>query len=472
MATRTEKDSMGSVQVFDEMYWGAQTQRSLENFAIGGERYLWRRQVIEALGQVKYAAIKTNAELGLFDFGSDDDTQRIVEAMLHAAKDVIAGKLDEHFPLKVFQTGSGTHTNMNANEVIANRANESLGGVRGAKTPIHPNDHVNKGQSSNDVFPTVMHVAAIKVCDQNLLPALHRLRQVFEVKIRQYQDVYKTGRTHLQDAAPLSLAQEISAWAAQLEYVQHQIEHHKKNLYPIALGGTAVGTGLNTHERFAELVAQHLSQLVGVNLTSEKNKFFALAAHDPLVEMSAVQRTTAGALLKIANDVRWLGSGPRCGIGELSLPQNEPGSSIMPGKVNPTQCEALSMVCVQVFGNDAAVAFAGSQGNFQLNAFKPVILHNILESALLLADAVDSFNHHCAEGLQPNLAIIDDHLQRNTMMATVLNEYIGYDKASIVAKNALEKNLSVKQSCIDLGFASADQLNIWLDAKKMIYGNT
>ncbi len=466
--SRKEYDSMGEIDVPAGSLWGAQTQRSLNLFAIGGQRYCWSREVISALGLTKRACLLANSELDQFDFNGSKSRSAIVTAMEQAAKEVTSGILDKHFPLKVFQTGSGTHSNMNANEVIANRANIILGGAAGEKSPVHPNDHVNKGQSSNDVFPTVMHIVAIQACQKNLLPSIIALRETLEQKSLEYRDLIKSGRTHLQDAAPLSLGQEISAWSTQLEFAQQCLVAATENLKRIALGGTAVGTGLNTHPAFARLACEKLHVLTGVEFSPDPNAFFALSAHDPLIQYSAALRTLAGALLKIANDVRWLASGPRGGIGELFIPQNEPGSSIMPGKVNPTQCEALSMVCVQVFGNDAATAFAGSQGNFQLNAYKPVILHNVLESTLLLADAMKSFKLHCIEGLKANEEVIEQHLQSNLMLVTVLNNFIGYEKSAEVAKHAHANNVTLKESCLALGYCSAEEFDKWFDLKAMI----
>jgi fumarate hydratase class II len=403
----------------------------LQHFPIALDRFRWQRSVIRALGLVKKAAAQSNNALGLLN----DDSAKVI---ISAAKDVISGKLDEHFPLGVFQTGSGTHSNMNINEVIASRANESLK-PRDKQSLIHPNDHVNLGQSSNDVFPSVMHIAVLEQLQNQLLPALKQLSSTFKNKKIKYADIIKTGRTHLQDAAPLTLGQEISAWVAQLDFVLQVLSDHQQYLYPLAIGGTAVGTGLNTHPKFAKKVIFNLRELTDIPFTQADNKFSALATHEPLVEMSAALRTCATTLLKIVNDIRWLASGPNAGIGELTLPENEPGSSIMPGKINPTQCEAMSMVCVQVFGNDATVAFAGSQGNFQLNVYKPIILHNVLESIMLLSHAVVSFDTFCAQGLTPNLPIIEEHLNHNLMLATALVNHIGYDRATEVSKFAYKK---------------------------------
>lgn len=460
MSSRIEKDSMGEIEVERSRYWGAQTQRSLTHFSAGGERYRWRQILIRALAQVKKAAAQSNLQLGLLD-------KKLADAIVQASNEIIEGKLDEHFPLSVFQTGSGTHTNMNVNEVIANRAIEMLGGELGSKHPVHPNDHVNLGQSSNDVFPTAMHLGTIMVYENSLLPAIEKLSAVLQEKIVGYSTLVKSGRTHLQDAAPLTLGQEMSAWLAQVNFAKEILEQKKAHLLHLAIGGTAVGTGLNTHKDFGKLVAKHLEALTGLPFRPADNLFCALSAHDPLVEFSASLRTLAGALLKIANDVRWLASGPRCGIGELNLPQNEPGSSIMPGKVNPSQCEALSMVCVQVFGNDTAVAFAGSQGNFQLNAYKPLIIHNILESSILLANAIEGFTLWCLSGLTANTQKINQHLERNLMLVTALNKHIGYDKAASIAKKAERENLTLKEAALALDLVSEAQFDEWVVALDM-----
>ncbi len=452
---RREEDSLGEVDVSANRYWGAQTQRSLIHFSIGLNRFCWQQSMIRALGLVKSVAVQANGSLALLP-------KELVDTIVDAAEEVVAGKLDAHFPLGVFQTGSGTHSNMNVNEVIANRANELLGHTLGSNAPVHPNDHVNMGQSSNDVFPTAMHIAVVEEVEYRLLPACEHLKKTLERKAAQYQNVIKTGRTHLQDAVPLTLGQEISGWVAQLNFAVDMLNTHKKQLFPLAIGGTAVGTGLNTHRQFAEKCVVLLRQVTSLPFTSVNNKFAAIASHEPLVEMSGALRTLACALFKIANDIRWLASGPRCGIGELRLPQNEPGSSIMPGKVNPTQCEALSMVCTQVFGNDATVAFAGSQGNFQLNAYKPVIVHNILESVSLLTDALISFERFCIHGLEADIEIIAHHLQNNLMLATALSPHIGYDKAAKVAKYAHENNKSLNEACLTLGYASEDEYGRWL----------
>ncbi|MCL6567383.1 MAG: class II fumarate hydratase, partial [Meiothermus silvanus] len=420
MNYRIEKDTMGPIEVPDSALWGAQTQRSIQNFPIGTERFKMPRAIIRALGILKKAAALANAELG--ELPRDK-----AELIVRAADEVIAGKLDEHFPLVVFQTGSGTQSNMNANEVIANRAIQLAGGVLGSKDPIHPNDDVNRGQSSNDTFPTAMHIAVVEELHRQLYPNVKKLRDTLAAKAEAYKDVVKVGRTHLQDATPITLGQEIGSWVAQIDYGLEQVRHAEQGLYELAIGGTAVGTGLNAHPQFGDLCAAYIAKETGFPFVSAKNKFAALAAHDALVTTSAALRTLAGALFKMANDVRWLASGPRNGIGELLIPENEPGSSIMPGKVNPTQSEAMTMVCVQVFGIDTAVAFAGSQGNFQLNVYKPVMVYNVPTSIQLLGDACSAFNDHCAVGIEPNLPRIKENLEKNLMLVTALNRHIGYD---------------------------------------------
>jgi fumarate hydratase class II len=443
-----------------DRYWGAQTQRSIEHFPIGVSRFRWQRPMIRALGLLKKAAVEANGELG-------ELPQPVVDLVVRAAEEVIAGDLDAHFPLVVFQTGSGTQSNMNANEVIANRAIELAGGELGAKHPVHPNDHVNRGQSSNDTFPTAMHIAIAERIERGLLPAVRALRDVLAEKALTYRALVKTGRTHLQDATPITLGQEIGAWVAQIDFALGAIEQTRAGIHDLAIGGTAVGTGLNAHPRFGERVSAHIAQYTGLPFRSASNKFFALSAHDALVEVSAALRTLAGGLMKMANDVRWLASGPRCGIGEIRIPENEPGSSIMPGKVNPTQSEALTMVCVQVFGNDAAVAFAGSQGNFQLNVYKPVMAHNVLESLELLADACTAFRQHCADGIEPDQARISENLARNLMLVTALNPHIGYDKAAEIAKTAHRTGATLRDAALASGYVSAEQFDEWVDASSM-----
>ncbi len=454
-ASRTESDSMGEVQVSADRYWGAQTERSRDNFKIGVDRFRWTRPVIRSLGILKKAAALANGELGQLPAST-------VQLIVRAADEVIAGTLDDHFPLVVFQTGSGTQSNMNANEVISNRAIEMAGGVMGSKKPVHPNDDVNRGQSSNDTFPTAMHIAAVEVIHGRLVPAVRGLREVFAMLEEQYGDVVKIGRTHLQDATPITLGQEISAWRSQLDDRVAGITRALPGLYELAIGGTAVGTGLNAHPKFGDTAAAWITRETGHPFVSAPNKFAALSAHDALVEVSAAERGLAMALLKIANDIRWLASGPRCGIGEISIPENEPGSSIMPGKVNPTQCEAMTMVCAQVFGNDAAVAFAGSQGNFQLNVYKPVMLHNVLESAELMADACDSMRIHCAEGIRPNLDRIKQHLDESLMLVTALNTHIGYEKSAKIAKKAHLEGTSLKAAAVALAYVTPEQYDAWV----------
>lgn len=425
MEYRVESDSMGEVKVPKDRYYGAQTARSLSNFKIGGDRF--PRELIRALGILKKAAAMTNQELGTLP-------KEKAELIIKAADEVIEGKLDAHFPLVVWQTGSGTQTNMNANEVISNRAIELAGGAMGSKKPIHPNDDVNKAQSSNDTFPTAMHIAAAEQTVHRLIPMVKKLRGTLAAKSDRFKDIIKIGRTHLMDAVPLTLGQEFSGYVQQLDNDIKRIEFALDGLYDLALGGTAVGTGLNTHPKFAVTGAKHIAAITGLPFRSAPNKFEALAAHDAVVFASGAMKTLAASLMKIANDVRWLASGPRCGIGEIMIPDNEPGSSIMPGKVNPTQCEAMTMVCVQVMGNDAAVNFAGASGNFELNVYKPVLIFNLLNSIRLLADACDSFDEHCAVGIEANDTVIQKHVDNSLMLVTALNPHIGYDNAAKVAK--------------------------------------
>jgi fumarate hydratase, class II len=445
---RTESDSMGTIEVPDEVYWGAQTARSLIHFNIGEDRM--PPELIRAIGILKKAAALVNTDLGKL---AKEKTQLIVAA----ADEVIAGKLNDHFPLRVWQTGSGTQTNMNANEVIANRAIELAGGQKGSKKPIHPNDDVNMSQSSNDTFPTAMHIAAAIVLNEKLIPALEELQTVLDNKSREFANVVKTGRTHLQDATPLTVGQEISGWSSLVGRDLDRIRIAIDGLYDLALGGTAVGTGLNTHPEFAERASQKIAELTQMPFRSHPNKFAALSAHDELVFASGALATCAGSLMKIANDVRWLASGPRCGIGELSIPENEPGSSIMPGKVNPTQCEAVTMVAVQVHGNHAAIAFGGSQGNFELNVFKPVIIHNFLHSVRLLTDVSASFVRHCLTGLEVNKARIDYFVSRSLMLVTALSPTIGYDKCAKLAHYAHEHNLTLREANHALKFLSDEE---------------
>ncbi|HBX79947.1 MAG: class II fumarate hydratase [Propionibacteriaceae bacterium] len=463
MDTRTETDSMGHIQVPADRYWGAQTQRSLLNFDIGRDRFVWGPSLISALGVLKLAAARANHELSELTLGVDEQA-----ALEQAAAEVADGRLDDHFPLVVFQTGSGTQSNMNANEVIANRAIEILGGVLGSKTPIHPNDHVNRGQSSNDTFPTAMHIAVAHDLHALLYPAVTELRNTFAGLADAYADVVKVGRTHLQDATPLTLGQEIGAWVAQLDAALAGVLAAEAGIMDLAIGGTAVGTGLNSHPQFGVLAAAKIADLTGLPFRQAPNLFAALSAHDALVALSATLRTLAIALMKIANDVRWTASGPRTGIGEIRIPENEPGSSIMPGKVNPTQSEALTMVATRVFGNDATVAFAGSQGNFQLNVFKPVMAHAVLESIRLLSDGCRSFNRHCAAGIEPVPARIREHLDADLMLVTALNPHIGYDRAAAIAKHALAKGLTLRQAAVDMGVASSD-FDAWVVPQEMTH---
>ncbi len=459
MDVRIESDSMGDVPVPADRYWGAQTQRSLQNFRIGHDHF--PREMIRALGVVKKAAALTNRELGSLE-------AEITDLIVAAATEVIDGKFDDHFPLVVWQTGSGTQSNMNANEVISNRAIEQAGGSMGSKDPVHPNDHVNRGQSSNDVFPTAMHIAAADAIENQLLGSLQQLHATFESKSKEFDDIIKIGRTHLQDATPLTLGQELSGHAHQLSEGIRRARQALAPLYQLALGGTAVGTGLNTHKDFAVKVAGHIAQITGQPFVTAPNKFEALAAHDAIVEASGQLRTIAASLMKIANDVRWLASGPRCGFGEIRLPENEPGSSIMPGKVNPTQCEALTMVCVQVMGNDAAVGFAGSQGNFELNVFKPVMIHNLLHSARLLTDAVRSFNDNCALGIEPNRERIEELMHQSLMLVTALNPHIGYDNAAKVAKKAYADGTTLSEAAVALGLLQEGEFEQKVDPAKMV----
>jgi fumarate hydratase class II len=455
---RIEKDTMGEVKVPVQALWGAQTQRSLQNFKIGGDRF--PREMIAALGVLKKSAALANAELGLL-------THEKCHWITQACDEVIAGQLDDHFPLVVWQTGSGTQSNMNANEVIANRALLMMGKFLPSKE-IHPNDDVNKSQSSNDVFPTAMHISAALQVKDKLMPALDRLRQAFLSKEQEYESIVKIGRTHFMDATPLTLGQEFSGYRVQLDESIKRFEQTLPKIYELAQGGTAVGTGLNTPPQFADLVAQKIAQQTGHPFKSCPNKFYALATHDPLVELSGQLRTLAVALMKIANDIRFLGSGPRCGLGELLLPENEPGSSIMPGKVNPTQSEALTMVCAQVMGNDVAVSVGGMQGHFELNVFKPLIIHNILKSIKLLTEGMDSFRENCIEGMRPNKTQIQKHLESSLMLVTALNPHIGYDKAAQIAKIAHKNGTTLREEAIKLGFVTADQFDQWVRPEKMV----
>lgn len=447
---RVEKDSMGEINVQNDKYWGAQTQRSLLHFNIGQD--IMPDLLIWALGILKKAAALTNAELGKLPHEK-------ASLIIKAADEVIQGKLNAHFPLRIWQTGSGTQTNMNTNEVIANRAIEMAGGQLGSKDPIHPNDHVNMSQSSNDTFPTAMYIAAAKGLHDDLLPTLINLRDSLNKKVIEFKGIVKIGRTHLQDAVPLTLDQEFSGYVAQLDSCIDNIDYVLKGLYELAIGGTAVGTGLNTHPEFALKTAKHIAELTHLPFVSSPNKFASLASHDALVMASGALKTLACALMKIANDIRWLGSGPRAGIGELILPENEPGSSIMPGKVNPTQCEALTMVCVQVMGNDTAISIAGSQGNFELNVYKPVMIYNFMHSVILLNDSMHSFTKYCVEGIEANKAKIQQHLNDSLMLVTALNPIIGYDKAAKIAHTAFKENTTLREACIKLGYLTGEEFD-------------
>jgi fumarate hydratase, class II len=457
--TRIESDSMGEVEVRADRYWGAQTERSLHHFDIGFD--VMPREMVRALGLLKKAAALVNEELGKLK----PEKARLIE---RAADEVIEGKLDEHFPLRVWQTGSGTQTNMNTNEVISNRAIELAGGEMGSKRPVHPNDDVNMSQSSNDTFPTAMHIAAAEQM-QKLIPEVRRLRDAIDAKAREFADVVKIGRTHLQDATPLTVGQEFGGWASLLERDLERLEMVLPGLYDLAIGGTAVGTGLNSHPEFAERAAAKIAELSGLPFKSHPNKFAALSAHDEVVFASGALKTLAASLMKIANDVRWLGSGPRAGIGELVLPENEPGSSIMPGKVNPTQSEALTMVAVQVLGNDAAIGFAGSQGNFELNVFNPVMIHNLLHSIRLLKDACRAFVDFCIRGLELNRARIDENLRKSLMLVTALNPHIGYDNAAKIAKHAHKQGINLRESAVELGLLTAEQFDEYVKPEEMTH---
>jgi len=459
MDFRIETDSMGDIEVPADAYYGAQTARSKMNFKIGIEQM--PIEVIHAFGVLKKAAALTNHELGTLE-------GEIKDLICAAADEVIAGKLDKHFPLVVWQTGSGTQSNMNVNEVISNRAIEMAGGEMGSKSPVHPNDHVNKSQSSNDTYPTAMHIAGVQMIEHQLVPAITQLRDVLNQKAEDFADIVKIGRTHLQDATPLTLGQEMSGWVAQLDFAIAAIEATMPQMKQLALGGTAVGTGLNTHPDYARKVATKIAELTGLDFKTADNKFAYLGAHDAFVGTHGALKQLAVALMKIANDVRWLASGPRCGLGELSLPENEPGSSIMPGKVNPTQCEALTMVCVQVMGNDATIGIAGSQGNFELNVYKPVMAYSLIQSVRLLADAANSFNKNCAIGIEPNREEINDHLYNSLMLVTALNPHIGYDNAAKIAKHAHKTGQTLRQAVIELGLMSGDAFDAAIKPEDMI----
>lgn len=459
MDTRIEKDTFGEISVPAAHLWGAQTQRSLEHFKIAGDKQ--PVEIIRALAQIKRAAASVNEQLGLLD-------ARKAKAIVEAADEVIAGKHMDEFPLVVWQTGSGTQTNMNANEVIANRASELLGGERGEKRLVHPNDDVNKSQSSNDTYPTAMHIAAVEALMRRLLPALEALHDTFAAKAKAFDDIVKIGRTHLQDATPLTLGQEFSGYVTQLAHGRERIKAVLPHLCELALGGTAVGTGLNAPKGYAEASASELATLTGLPLVSAPNKFEALATSDALVSAHGALKTLAASLMKIANDVRWLASGPRCGIGEIRIPENEPGSSIMPGKVNPTQCEAMTMLCAQVFGNDVAINFGGASGNFELNVFRPMVAWNFMHSVNLLADGMTSFNTHCAAGIVPDQKRIADLLERSLMLVTALNPHIGYDKAAKIAKKAHADGSSLREAALALGYVSAEQFDAWVRPENMV----
>lgn len=456
---RSEKDSMGAIDVPTDKLWGAQTQRSLEHFRISTEKM--PVSLIHALALTKRAAAKVNQELGLL--GAET-----ASAIIAAADEVLAGKHSQEFPLAIWQTGSGTQSNMNMNEVLANRASELLGGVRGMERKVHPNDDVNKSQSSNDVFPTAMHVAGIIAIKEELIPQIAVLKNTLNAKSAAFRDIVKIGRTHLQDATPLTLGQEISGWVAMLEHNLRHLEQSLPHLSELALGGTAVGTGLNTHPEYAERVAQELASLTGQAFVTAPNKFEALATCDALVHAHGTLKGLAASLMKIANDVRWLASGPRCGIGELSIPENEPGSSIMPGKVNPTQCEAMTMLCCQVMGNDVAINLGGGSGNFELNVYRPMIIHNFMQSVRLLADGMESFNEHCAIGIEPNRERIAQLLNDSLMLVTALNTHIGYDKAAEIAKKAHKEGLTLKASALKLGYLTEDEFERWVQPQEMV----
>ncbi|MBG45051.1 MAG: fumarate hydratase, class II [Euryarchaeota archaeon] len=455
---RIEADTMGELEVPADRYYGCQTARSLINFDIGDDKM--PRGVVRAFGILKQAAAKVNSDLGQLD--SD-----VAKLIISAAEEVINGELDDHFPLRVWQTGSGTQSNMNANEVIANRAIEMAGGVLGSKSPVHPNDHVNRAQSSNDTFPTAMHIASAEAITHDLIPNLTLLRDSLSQKSEQWSDIVKIGRTHLMDAVPLTLGQEASGWVAQLDADLRRVEFALEDLHELALGGTAVGTGLNTHPEFAKRVASAIALKTNLPFTTAPNKFSQLAAHDAIVAASGALNTLAVSLMKIANDVRWLGSGPRCGLQELSLPANEPGSSIMPGKVNPTQSEAMTMVCCQVMGNHTAITVGGSQGNFELNVFKPMMIHNLLHSVRILSDSMRAFRTKCIEGIEPNEEVIRNHLENSLMLVTALNNHIGYDKAAKIAKKAHEEGTTLREAALELDYLTNEEFDQWVRPEEM-----
>jgi len=460
MGYRKEKDSMGELKVPTDRYYGAQTQRSLNNFKIGGERF--HRELIRAYGILKKAAATVNESAGKLDGD-------LANAIRDAADEVIDGKLDDHFPLVVWQTGSGTQSNMNFNEVIANRAIEMLGGEMGSKDPVHPNDHVNMGQSTNDTFPTAINVAAVEGVTNQLIPELTQLRDSLQAKADAFDNIVKLGRTHLQDATPLSLGQEFSGYASALTHGLSRLEKALDHCYELAMGGTAVGTGINTFEGYGEAAAQEIAKITGLPFRTADNKFEAMGGQDSIVELSGALKTIAGSLFKVANDIRWLASGPRSGIGEILIPANEPGSSIMPGKVNPTQCEAMTMVCTQVMGNDTTIAMAGASGNFELNVYRPVIAYNIIQSIRLLADASSSFREHCVDGIEANEERIHSNLYNSLMLVTALNPHIGYDKAAEVAKKAHKDNSSLREAIVALGYMSGEDFDRLVQPEKMIH---
>ena len=462
MATRTETDSIGEIEVPSDKYFGAQTQRSFENFKIGNEKF--PREFIRAYGILKKAAAIVNNRFGKLD-------QSISEPIKNAADEVIDGKLDDHFPLVVWQTGSGTQTNMNFNEVISNRAIEALGGVLGSKDPVHPNDHVNMSQSTNDTFPTAINIAAVESVMKNLIPALTELKDQLEIKSKEFNHIVKLGRTHLQDATPLSLGQELSGYTSALDHGLSRLRKSLDHCYELAMGGTAVGTGINSPEGFGEAAAIEIASLTGLPFITAKNKFEALGGQDSIIELSGALKVVASSLFKIANDIRWLASGPRSGIGEIELPANEPGSSIMPGKVNPTQCEALTMVCTQVMGNDTTITIAGASGNFELNVYRPVLAYNILQSIRLLADGCRSFSKNAVQGIEPNIERINHNLYNSLMLVTALNPHIGYDKSAQVAKKAFKDKSTLRQAIIELGYLSGDEFDKLIKPEKMISPN-
>ena len=460
MGYRKEKDSMGEVEVPEEKYYGAQTQRSVNNFKIGGERF--QREFIRAYGIIKKAAAKVNASAGKLD-------EKIANAISEASDEVINGDLDKHFPLVIWQTGSGTQSNMNFNEVISNRAIEMLGGVKGSKNPVHPNDHVNMSQSTNDTFPTAINISVVELVTNELIPELEKLEETFTKQSKEFNSIVKLGRTHLQDATPLSLGQEFSGYSAALNHGIKRIKNSLDSCYELAIGGTAVGTGINSFEGYADSVAKEISSITNLPFRSAENKFEALGAQDCIVELSGALKTIAGSLFKIANDIRWLASGPRSGIGEIIIPSNEPGSSIMPGKINPTQCEAMTMVCTQVMGNDTTITIAGASGNFELNVYRPVLAYNIIQSIRILSDATNSFRKNCVEGIKPNEERINTNLYNSLMLVTALNSHIGYDKAAEVAKKAYQDNTSLREAIIALDYMSGEDFDKLVQPKQMIH---